>query len=169
MSAFKGLSGPARKTSLYKWQNFALCMTLVFVPWVMFLNYHPRFSTENVVPAGTSIGVVKEESIKIGGADRKSLGSVTNLDGKPGAKSALSSADIKSLGSVTEHNPKSVTAVIAKPALSLPVAVKEVAPVPAKIKAAVPVLVKTVASGKKTVVNKNLPVLGPVPTKGINS
>ena len=148
-------------------------MTLVFVPWVMFLNYHPRFSTEIVTPAGTSLAVGIEESVKIGNADGNSVESVRNLDRKSGvaiiAKSAVGSADVKSVGSVTDLNLKSGVAAIAKPALRSSAAAKEVAPVPAKIKAAIPVLVKTVALVKKTVVNKELPVLGPVPTKGNNS
>ena len=41
---------PAKKTSqtakksIFVWQNLAVCMTLILVPWALYVNFHPRFA-----------------------------------------------------------------------------------------------------------------------------
>ena len=140
MSAARGNFGPARKTSLFKWQNLALCMTLVLVPWALFLTWHPRFQSNNVAADGSYIN---KQSNELAGAEMNK-GFAVDIDARPGdpAKSALR---------------------LPPAAVPVPV-VPNIVPKPLKKLEFPPEFaVKTVP-----VPNQDLPVLGPVPTSGIN-
>ena len=113
-------------------------MTVVFVPWVMFLNYHPRFSSENIMSEDVAPAVAKQQPVTADGATANRLGSLANV---PSRSAANIIANTKSA---------IVTAV------------------PATANAVFPQTIQAPNLSKKSVLTEDLPVLGPVPTKGIN-
>lgn len=65
MKAAKKSSPPKKDNVLFAWENLAICITIILVPWALYVNLHPRFSAFEVVSGD---GVTGETTVAKTGA-----------------------------------------------------------------------------------------------------
>ena len=60
------LSGASRRSTPFKWQTLVLCLALVLIPWVMFLNYKPKSPVEsNVLKIPVPTAQIKNPQVEV--------------------------------------------------------------------------------------------------------
>lgn len=133
--------GPQQKKtgSLFGWQNLAICMTIILIPWALYVNYHPRFN-DKVEDKSSNLEV---SSVKGGAGFFLPMATVDNL--KESAASITSSL-LNRINHASEDP-------------SEPILEKTESAVEKKI-------AKNVITTKSLISTNDLPLLGPIPTAG---
>jgi hypothetical protein len=132
--------GPQQKknSSLFGWQNLAVCTTIILIPWGLYITYHPRLNEKVIDINSNPVPVVS--GVTGGAGFFRPMATVDKLKDEA---AALSSSFLNGI------SPKSGDL---KDVLKEPILEK--------------VVTKTVIPTKSLISANDLPLLGAIPTAG---
>lgn len=134
--------GPHQKktSSLFGWQNLAICMTIILIPWGLYVSYHPKFNEKVIDIDSNPVPVVNADGVITGAGFFRPMATVDKLKD---SAALISSSLLNRITQTTED-------------------VKE----PINIAKSEKVAAKNIITTKSLISKNDLPLLGPIPTAG---
>ena len=159
------LNAASRRSNLLKWQNFAMCLALVLVPWALFVNYKPKSIVEspvldtlilqNTAPLKSYVELIADEKPN----------PLINVPLKNNLKTGALETTIPQIKTPPKNELKTDKSASAKTTPPIDV-VEDERRLKNKRRPVLPSATGQAGYKKKSVNKKGLPVLGSVPTEG---